>query len=157
MLDPGRSGQKLPEEGDSGRARRRSRFRQLSGYSGEVTREQFERIVEDALRDIPEPFRSRMENVGVVVEERPHPELLRSLGMSHGETLLGLYQGVPLTERGDWYNLVVPDKITLYRRPIMAACRNRDEIRQQVKSTVLHEVAHFYGIDDDQLDRMGYS
>jgi predicted Zn-dependent protease with MMP-like domain len=123
---------------------------------GGVTRRRFERLVEEAIRDIPEPFRSRLENIAIVVEDRPRPEQLSSLGMGANMTLLGLYEGIPLTARGDSYNLVAPDKITLFRRPIVDICRTPDEIRAQVRTTVLHEVAHFYGIDDDELDRMGY-
>ena len=121
------------------------------------SRAQFELLVEEALRGIPEFFRSRLENVAVVVEERPSPDQLADLGMSRRDTLLGLYEGIPITERGDWYNLVIPDRITLFRRPIVAMCRSAEEVREQVRLTVLHEVAHFYGISDEELDRMGYS
>ncbi len=113
--------------------------------------------MEEALQGIPEPFRAKLENVAIVVEEAPSIELLESLGMSRHDTLLGLYEGVPLTERGDWYNLVVPDRIVLFRRPILALCRTPEEVRAEVRVTVLHEVAHFYGIDDEELDRMGYA
>lgn len=122
-----------------------------------MDRRRFERLVREALREVPEPFRSKLENVAVVVEEQPTPDLLASLGMSPTETLLGLYEGIPITERGDWYNLVIPDRITIFRRPILAICSTLREIREQVKLTVLHEIAHFYGIDDDELDRLGYS
>jgi predicted Zn-dependent protease with MMP-like domain len=96
-------------------------------------------------------------NVALVVEEKPSPALLSSLGVPHGETLLGLYDGIPLTERGDWYNLVPPDRIIIFRRPILESCHSVEEIREEVRRTVLHEVAHFYGIGDDELDRMGFS
>ncbi len=124
-----------------------------AGESGR--RERFERLVAEALREVPEPFRSRLENVAVVLEEEPSPELLESMGMSREETLLGLYEGIPLTERGDWYNLAAPDRIVLFRRPLLAVCQTAEEIREQVRLTVLHEVAHFYGIGDEELERMG--
>lgn len=118
-------------------------------------REHFERLVVEALRDIPEPFQSRLENVAIVAEEEPSAELLESLGMDPGETLLGLYDGIPLTKRGDWYNFAPPDRIILFRRPILATATTVAEVREQVRRTVLHEVAHFYGISDEELKRMG--
>ncbi|MGE5619254.1 MAG: metallopeptidase family protein [Sphingomonadaceae bacterium] len=139
----------------SDRRRRVAQLRNM-GPAGEAgRRERFERLVADALRQIPEPFRSRLDNVAVIVEEYPDPELLESLGMSRDDTLLGYYEGIPLTERGDWYNLTPPDRIILYRRPILAVCQSPDEIREEVRRTVLHEVAHFYGISDEELGRMG--
>lgn len=137
---------------------RRRRVAQLrnKGPAGEVGRRAaFERLVADALREIPEPFRSRLENVAIIAEEYPEPELLENLGMSPADTLLGYYEGIPLTERGDWYNLTPPDRIILYRRPILAICETPEEIREEVRRTVLHEVAHFYGISDEELERMG--
>lgn len=122
-----------------------------------ANRQRFDQLVADALEEIPEPFRSRMENVAIVVEDAPTADLLASLGMSREETLLGFYDGIPLIERGDWYNLAPPDRIMIFRRPIQAICTTAEEIREQVRITVLHEIAHFYGIDDDELDRMGLS
>lgn len=123
---------------------------------GRIARREFERLVVDAVSGIPEPFRSKMDNVGIVVEDHPSRELLASLGMSPGETLLGLYDGIPLTERVS-YNLVPPDRIIIFRLPILEMCRSREEVVAEVRRTVLHEVAHFYGIDDEELDRMGFS
>jgi predicted Zn-dependent protease with MMP-like domain len=143
-----------PEERqDSHRPRVRGKRTAVGG----VSRRRFERLVDEALREIPEPFRSRLENVAIVVEDWPRRDQLSSLDMDENMTLLGLYEGIPLTARGDSYNLVAPDKITLFRRPIMDICRSPAEIRAQVRTTVLHEVAHYYGIDDEELDRMGYT
>lgn len=136
------------------RGKRLARLRGKAVPSGPVG-DRFDRLVVEALRQIPEPFRSRLENVAIVAEEQPSPELLESLGMDPEETLLGLYDGVPLTERGDWYNLIPPDRIILYRQPILALCQSAEEVREEVRRTVLHEVAHFYGIDDEELARMG--
>lgn len=129
---------------------RRGRHRRVGG------RTEFERLVAQALRDIPEPFRSKLENVAVVVEERPSRDLLESLGIPSGETLLGLYDGIPLTARGDSYNLAPPDRIIIFRQPILEICSTPREVVDEVQKTVRHEVAHFYGIDDDELERMGY-
>ncbi len=141
----------------AGRAKRPARARRRTANPGEFSRRQFDRLVAEAMEEIPEPFRSRLENVALVVDDEPDPELLDSLGMSRHDTLLGLYDGIPLTERGDWYNLVPPDRILIFRRPIMSICSSPAEIRAEVRQTILHEVAHFYGIDDDELRRMGFS
>lgn len=107
----------------------------------------FEELVADALDALPPDLAALMDNVAVFVEEES-PD---------GRRLLGLYEGVPLTERTSSYLLVVPDRITIYRRPILALCADRDEVRHQVQVTVAHEVAHHFGIDDDRLDELGYA
>ena len=147
----------MHRSGGGGRGKRLARVRGQGRASPAVGRQQFERLVAEALDDIPEPFASRLENVAVVVEDVPDPDLLASLGMSRRDTLLGLYDGIPLTERGDWYNFAPPDRIIIFRKPILDICSSPREIREQVRQTVVHEVAHFYGIDDDQLEEMGLS
>ncbi len=137
------------------RGRRLAQLRGKAAPGGGGGRGRFEQLVVEALEGIPEPFRSRLQNVAIVAEEEPSPELLEGLGMEPDETLLGLYDGIPLTERGDWYNLTPPDRIILFRRPILALCQSADEVRDEVRRTVLHEVAHFYGIGDEELGRMG--
>lgn len=107
----------------------------------------FEELVADALDSLPPDLAALMDNVAVFVEEES-PD---------GRRLLGLYEGVPLTERTSSYLLAVPDRITIYRRPILALCADRDEVRHQVQVTVAHEVAHHFGIDDDRLDELGYA
>lgn len=120
-----------------------------------LTREQFERLVVEALDSIPEPIARRLDNVEVVIEGAPTRVQLRAMGVSRDETLLGLYEGIPLTERTTHYGLVLPDKITLFQYPIQAMCASEAEVRAQVAHTVVHEFAHFFGIDDEQLRRMG--
>ena len=139
------------------RGRNRRPGRRGPDGSGRPGRVEFDRLVGEALDEIPEPFLSKLENVAVVVEDDPDPGLLDSLGMSRHETLLGFYDGIPLTARGDWYNLVPPDRILIFRKPILELCSSQEEIREEVRRTVLHEVAHYYGIDDAELDRMGFS
>lgn len=138
---------------ESGRQQRISQLRRQASRAAGPTRGSFDRLVEEALGEIPEPFRCKLQNVAVVVEEEPSLELLESLGMPHHESLFGLYDGVPLTDRGDWYNLVSPDRIVIFRRPILAVCSSIAEIKEQVRLTVIHEVAHYYGIDDEELER----
>ena len=119
-----------------------------------MTRKQFERLVREALTQIPDEIRARLDNVDLLVEERPTPEQLAGSGIDEGHYLLGLYEGIPLTGRYG-YNMVLPDKITLYQIAIEAICSSDEEIINEVRTTVIHEVAHHFGIDDDRLDEMG--
>ena len=133
------------------------RHRQINRIKRQrMARVAFERLVARALDGIPEPFRSRLENVGVVVEDYPSRRILRDLGLPPGQTLLGLYDGIPLTARGESYNLVPPDRIIIFRLPILQMCNSPEEVVDQVRRTVLHEVAHFYGIGDAELNQMGF-
>jgi predicted Zn-dependent protease with MMP-like domain len=118
-----------------------------------IRRRRFERLVARALRDLPEGIHLMLDNVAVVVEDEPSPE---HLAESDGDTLFGLYQGVPLTERGSGYSMVLPDKITIFRRPIEDACSTPREIEDEVRITVVHELAHHLGIDEDRLEELGW-
>ena len=112
----------------------------------DVPAERFEELVADALDSIPDELAELMDNVAVFVEDRH-----RQRG------LLGLYQGVPLTERDAGYaGMVMPDRITIYRLPICAMCADEAEVVEQVRITVVHEVAHHFGIDDHRLHELGY-
>lgn len=115
---------------------------------------QFERLVRQAINELPTEFLSRMENVDVVVEERPTRDQLVGSGLDDDESLLGLYEGIPLPDRYD-YNLVLPDKITLFQATIESICDTEQEIVREIQDTVVHEVAHHFGIDDHDLDLMG--
>jgi predicted Zn-dependent protease with MMP-like domain len=119
-----------------------------------ISRERFEQLVEEALDSIPQALWNAIDNVGVVVEEWPSPAQMASVGLEHGNSiLLGLYEGVPLTARSHHYGLVLPDKITIFRVPILRVCPPGDEdaVRAQVRRTVLHEIAHHFGISDQRL------
>ncbi|MBC7222752.1 MAG: metallopeptidase family protein [Anaerolineae bacterium] len=116
----------------------------------------FARLVAEALEELPPEIRERMENVEVVIAEWPTPAQLRRAGLRRGQTLFGLYEGVPLTHRTSGYNLVPPDKITIFRGPILATFRSPDEIRRQVRRTVLHEVGHHFGLDEARLRALDY-
>lgn len=122
-----------------------------------VSRERFEELVDEALAEIPDEFWNVIDNLAVMVEEWPSRAHLREAGTPPGHLLLGLYEGVPLTGRSHGYGLVPPDKITIFRGPILRVCPPGDEaaIRAQVRRTVLHEVAHHFGIDDDRLMEIG--
>ena len=105
----------------------------------------FERLVGEALDSLPAELGEMMENVAVVVED-VHPD----------EDLLGLYEGVPLTERGDYGGMAMPDRVTVYRLPICAVCDSEEELVDQITVTVVHEVAHHFGIDDHTLEELGW-
>jgi predicted Zn-dependent protease with MMP-like domain len=111
----------------------------------DVPRERFEQLVADALDGIPEELGEYMQNVAVFVEERP-PD----------PHLLGLYQGVPLTARGISYSGTLPDRISIYRRTICAICNTEEEVVEQVRRTVIHEVGHHFGIGDRRLRELGW-
>ena len=119
-----------------------------------MERTQFERLVAQALEAIPEGIRARMDNVDVVVEDQGSQDRIAGTLIEDGELLLGLYEGVPLTERDD-YGMVLPDKITLFQSSIEAVCSSEEEIVEEVRETVIHEVAHHFGIDDEALNAMG--
>ena len=114
----------------------------------------FEKLVAEALDELPRRFRRRLRNIAVVVESEPPQELLEAMGLWPHGTLLGLYQGVPLTERGFSYGNVLPDRITIFQKPIEAMCHTREEIKEVVKDTVKHEIGHYFGLDDDQLEEL---
>jgi predicted Zn-dependent protease with MMP-like domain len=129
----------------------------VDGRVAIVTREEFEGLVREALDELPQEFAERLDNVEVVVEDEPEPELLRSMGMDpRRDTLFGLYQGVPLHRRGDSYGGVLPDKITIFYRPLLRVCRTPERIRRQVRTTVIHEIGHFFGLNDKAIRDLGY-
>ena len=112
----------------------------------DVPRDRFEELVADALDEIPDDLFAMIDNVAVVVREG-----------TEGSSLLGLYDGIPLTERDAGYDgMVVPDRISIFRRPILAMCADEAEVVEQVRITVIHEVAHHFGIDDDRLHALGW-
>jgi len=122
-----------------------------------MDRDRFEELVREALDDLPEEFANRLENVEVIVEDEPSPELLQSMGLHpRRDTLFGLYRGVPLGQRGVNYGGVLPDTITIFYRPLLRACVTPERIRRQVRITVIHEIAHFFGLDDAAIRALGY-
>ncbi len=113
----------------------------------EMTREEFEELVGQALDRIPPELAALMDNVAVFAEDEPDPS---------GPEVLGLYEGTPLTERGEWYAGVLPDRITVYRGPILRMSDSREQAAGEIETTVVHEIAHHFGIDDDRLTALGY-
>jgi predicted Zn-dependent protease with MMP-like domain len=119
-----------------------------------IDRDKFEQLVAAALDELPEPFLARLDNVDVVIEPWADAAALRRAGVPHPTQLMGFYQGVPQTRRTRRYTLVLPDKITLYQRPIEMRCQTETDIRQKIVDVLQHEIAHHFGIDDARLDEL---
>lgn len=119
-----------------------------------MTRQRFEDLVRKALESLPGEFYERLQNVDVVVDDEPTPEQLRTGGVAETDTLLGLYEGVPLTAREN-YGFVLPDKITIFKKPIEEMCETAEEVMEEVQQTVMHEIAHHFGMDDQELHELG--
>lgn len=116
-----------------------------------VSREEFEVLVEKAVDALPEEFAELLENVVVTVEEEPTEEDLESVDLDpHEDELFGLYQGTPHPDRGAFYD-ALPDRIVIYRGPILRACSSRREVIREVRDTVVHELGHHFGLDDDEM------
>jgi predicted Zn-dependent protease with MMP-like domain len=119
-----------------------------------VTREAFTVLVEEALREIPRRFRKAMRNVAIVVEEEPSPDILEEMEIDEGDTLFGLYHGTPLTQRGWGYGNSLPDRISIYQRPIEEACADEEEIRDCIAETVIHEFGHYFGMSEEEIEEI---
>ena len=120
-------------------------------------RARFRRLVEAAVESIPRAFSERMDNVEILVRTRPTPAELVGADLEPRSRLLGLYVGQPLTVRGSYYGNTLPDRIMIYQEAIEAICHSESEVTEQIRRTVLHEVAHHFGIDDARLDELNMS
>jgi len=126
-------------------------------YDGRVTRAEFEALVEEVLAELPPEFARYLENLAVIVEDEPSPEQLRELGLRpERDSLFGLYQGVPMDQRGYAFGNALPDHITIFYRPLVRAFRSRERLRREVRRTVLHEIGHHFGFDERTLRKEGY-
>jgi len=119
-----------------------------------MTREQFTRLVEEAVSEIPRRFRKAMKNVAVVVEDEPPPQILEELEIQPPDSLFGLYQGTPLPERSWTYGNALPDRISIYQRPIEEACEDEEEIMNCVAETVIHEFGHYFGMSEEEIEEI---
>ena len=117
-----------------------------------MTRAEFEKLVSSALRKLPRPFREKMANIAVVVEDWADEETLREMGIEPPDTLYGLYRGVDLTHRDAFYGNVLPDTIHIYQGPIEEDCRDQEDMADLVRDVVSHEVGHYFGLDDDTME-----
>jgi predicted Zn-dependent protease with MMP-like domain len=119
-----------------------------------MTKRQFEALVERALRRLPRKFKDKLANIAVVVEDRPADATLAELGIEPPDTLYGLYRGVDLTHRDSGYGNVLPDTVTIYQDPIEEDCLDEEEMAGLVRETVIHEVGHYFGLDDETMERI---
>ena len=120
-----------------------------------MDREKFEELVDKAVKSLPEEFLDHLDNVEVLVDDRPSLNQLSKSRLKPNQTLLGLYEGVPQTRRGSNYGMVLPDKITIFQQTIEAICRSDEEIMAEVGKVVRHEIAHHFGISDARLREIG--
>jgi predicted Zn-dependent protease with MMP-like domain len=120
-----------------------------------MDRDKFEELVDKAVKSLPEEFLNHLENIDVLVEDQPTLNQLRKSRLKPNETLLGLYEGVPQTQRNSNYGMVLPDKITIFQKTIEAKCRDNAEIVAEIEKVVKHEIAHYFGISDGRLREIG--
>src|SRR5688572_3613840 len=119
-----------------------------------MTRDQFRRLVLEAVTLIPKRFRREMKNLALVVEDEPAPELLAEMEVEPPDSLYGLYQGTPLTERTWGYGNTLPDRITIYQRSIEDDCEDEDEMRAVIGETLIHEVGHYFGLSEEEIEEI---
>jgi predicted Zn-dependent protease with MMP-like domain len=116
---------------------------------------EFRSLVKKAIKQLPDAFKNKLENIAIVVEEEPSIKTMKDLGLGAQGRLLGLYQGIPLDDRTHYYAMVLPDKITLYKANIEKFCNSKTEVYQQILHTLEHEIAHHFGISDARLRDIG--
>lgn len=119
-----------------------------------MTRDRFARLVADVLETMPQRFREAIHNVAVIVEDAPTREILDELAIAPPDTLLGLYQGVPLPERGWSHGNALPDQVTLFQVPIEEASRDDDEVTLTIGETVIHEFGHYFGLSEEEIEEI---
>ena len=118
---------------------------------GKLSTEEFSQLVAEGIQAIPERFLRKLDNVAIVIADQPNPRQRKTAQLRSGWTLFGLYEGVPQTRRGAGYNAVLPDKITIFQQPIEAAAHHKTEVKDLVRDTVWHEIAHHFGMDEHQV------
>jgi predicted Zn-dependent protease with MMP-like domain len=119
-----------------------------------MTRDAFQRLVDAALETIPAEFRAALDNIAIVIEDEPAPDQLDQVDVEPPDTLLGLYEGTPLTEREWAHGNVLPDKITLFQGPIEDASEDEDDAMVVVGETLIHEIGHYFGLSEDEIERI---
>jgi predicted Zn-dependent protease with MMP-like domain len=119
-----------------------------------MQRERFEELVSSVISSLPEEFKALLDNIDIIVEDWPSRSQLRKVRLRSRDNLLGLYEGIPRTARGQNYNLALPDKITIFQRPLESQCKSIGKLKAEISRTVKHEIAHYFGIDDKRLDEI---
>jgi len=116
-----------------------------------MKKEEFEKIVEESLSKIPKKFKKLLENIAIVVEEKPEQDVYKSTASPFFTKILGLYHGVPLPHRGPFYGNIPPDMIFIYQKPIESICSTEEEIKRKVREVVFHEIGHYFGLSEKDL------
>jgi len=120
----------------------------------EMSDAEFDAIISEAMDTLPQKYIARLKNVLITYEDEPSPQQREKLKLACNQTLFGLYEGIPLPQRGNGYNLVVPDRITIFKRPIMYASASLQDFKEQVRHTLWHEIAHYYGLDHKRIHEL---
>jgi predicted Zn-dependent protease with MMP-like domain len=120
----------------------------------ELSDEEFDRLISRAMDELPQKYIRGLENVAILYADDPTPEQVVKMKLDDQHVLLGLYEGIPLTQRGNGYTFVLPDKITLFKNSILAVVRTKAELFEQIKRTLWHEIAHYYGLDHQRIDEL---
>ena len=128
----------------------------VTGLSSKECVTNFDRLVIDAINELPQDLKDRLSNVSVVVEDKPSSSVLGKLRLMPNMMLMGLFQGIPLNKKSVWHSGTLPEKITIYQKNIEALCRSEKEIKRRIKNVVRHEVAHFVGFTEEEIKEMGY-
>lgn len=120
----------------------------------DITDQEFDALVTRAMDELPQEYITQLDNVAIVYADEPTDEQVERMKLDNNHLLLGLYEGIPQTQRGTGYNLVLPDKITLFKKPILAIVNTKQELFEQIKRTLWHEIAHHYGLGHDRIDEL---
>lgn len=121
-----------------------------------VSKAEFARLVEEALEELPEPFATHLEQFTVEIMDRPTATQIERVELEEGALLLGLHEGVPMTDRSVEHSGVLPTRIFVFQDSLERVCENEDELVEQIRTTVLHEIGHYFGMGEDELDELGY-
>ena len=120
----------------------------------ELTDEEFDHLISRAMDELPQAYIRGLDNVAILYADWPDARQQKKANLKPGTILLGLYEGIPLTQRGAGYNLVLPDKITLFKLPILRVVQDETGLFEQIKRTLWHEIAHYYGLNHDRIDEL---
>lgn len=120
----------------------------------EISDQQFDALISQVMDELPQDYIKRLDNVLITYEDEPTPDQRKRLKLRCDQTLFGLYEGVPLPARGNGYNFVLPDRITIFKKPLLSATNSMAEFREQTKRTLWHEIAHYYGLDHDRIHEL---
>jgi predicted Zn-dependent protease with MMP-like domain len=118
----------------------------------ELSDQEFDRLISQAMDELPQEYIKGLDNVAIVYADQPDEHQSKKAGLREHSLLLGLYEGIPLTKRGNGYTFVLPDKITLFKYPILMVSHDEKSLFEQIKRTLWHEIAHYYGLDHDRID-----